>query len=233
MVPRRRPHLMRLLVAEDHPSLARSLADGLREQGYAVDLTFDGEEARHLATVNPYDAVILDIMLPKLDGWQVLKAIRRDKPNLPVLCLTARDAVDDRVKGLDLGADDYLVKPFSWEEFVARVRAVIRRGHGQASSALTVGDLEIDLARKSVSRGGQPVHLSAREFTLLEYLAHRTGQVVTRTDIWEHLYDQHDETISNVVDVYIGYLRNKIDKGRDVKLIHTRRGQGYMLGVEE
>src|SRR3954451_11126236 len=163
MVPRRRRHLMRLLVAEDHPSLARSLADGLREQGYAVDLTFDGEEARHLATVNPYDAIILDIMLPKLDGWQVLKAIRREKPNLPVLCLTARDAVDDRVKGLDLGADDYLVKPFSWEEFVARVRAVIRRGHGQASSVLTVGDLEIDLARKAVKRGGQPVHLSARE----------------------------------------------------------------------
>jgi len=224
---------MRVLVAEDHPSLARSLADGLREQGYAVDLTFDGEEARHLATVNPYDAVILDIMLPRLDGWQVLKAIRRDKPNLPVLCLTARDSVDDRVKGLDLGADDYLVKPFSWEEFVARVRSVIRRGHGQASSVLAVGDLEIDLARKLVKRGGQPVHLSAREFTLLEYLAHRAGQVVSRTDIWEHLYDQHDETISNVVDVYIGYLRNKIDKGRDVKLIHTRRGQGYMLGVEE
>lgn len=233
MVLRRRSYLMRLLIAEDHPSLARSLADGLREQGYAVDLTFDGEEARHLASVNPYDAVILDIMLPRLDGWQVLKAIRRDKPNLPVLCLTARDAVDDRVKGLDLGADDYLVKPFSWEEFVARVRSVIRRGHGQTSSVLTVGDLEIDLARKVVTRGGQPVHLSAREFTLLEYLAHRTGQVVTRTDIWEHLYDQHDETISNVVDVYIGYLRNKIDKGRDVKLIHTRRGQGYMLGVEE
>ena len=224
---------MRLLVAEDHPSLARSLADGLREEGYAVDLTFDGEEAQHLALVNPYDAIILDLMLPRVDGWQVLRTVRRHKPTLPVLCLTARDTVDDRVKGLDLGADDYLVKPFSWDELLARVRAVVRRGHGQTTSAMTIGDLEIDLAKKSVRRAGKPVNLSAREFALLEYLAHRQGQVVSRTDIWEHLYDQHDETISNVVDVYIGYLRNKIDKGFDTKLIHTRRGQGYVLGVEE
>jgi DNA-binding response OmpR family regulator len=224
---------MRLLVAEDHPSLARSLADGLREEGYAVDLTFDGEEAQHLALVNPYDAIILDLMLPKVDGWQVLKAVRRHKPTLPVLCLTARDTVDDRVKGLDLGADDYLVKPFSWDELLARVRAVIRRGHGQTTSVLSIGDLEIDLSKKSVRRAGKPINLSAREFALLEYLAHRQGQVVSRTDIWEHLYDQHDETISNVVDVYIGYLRNKIDKGFDTKLIHTRRGQGYVLEVEE
>jgi DNA-binding response OmpR family regulator len=221
-----------VLVAEDHPSLARSLADGLRDEGYAVDLTFDGEEAAHLATVNPYDAIVLDIMLPKMDGWQVLKAVRRHNPQVPVLCLTARDAVEDRVKGLDLGADDYLVKPFSWEEFIARVRAVVRRGHGQTTSVLTVADLEIDLARKAVGRGGRSIPLSAREFALLEYLAHRQGQVVSRTDIWEHLYDQHDEAVSNVVDVYIGYLRNKIDKGFDVKLIHTRRGQGYLLGVE-
>ena len=223
---------MRLLIAEDHPSLARSLADGLREEGYAVDLTFDGEEAQHMAVVNPYDAVVLDIMLPKVDGWRVLKSIRRHKPRLPVLCLTARDGVEDRVKGLDLGADDYLVKPFSWEEFVARVRAVVRRGHGQASSVVTVADLEIDLAGKTVRRGGKPVALSAREFALLEYLAHRRGQVVSRTDIWEHLYDQHDKTISNVVDVYIGYLRSKIDKGSEMKLIHTRRGLGYVLEEE-
>jgi DNA-binding response OmpR family regulator len=223
---------MRLLVAEDHPSLARSLADGLREQGYAVDLTFDGEEARHLASVNPYDAVVLDIMLPRLDGWQVLKAIRRQKPTMPVLCLTARDSVEDRVKGLDLGADDYLPKPFSWDEFLARVRSVIRRGHGQASSLLTIADMEIDLAKKSVVRNGTVITLSAREFALLEYLAHRQGEVVSRSDIWEHLYDQHDESISNVVDVYIGYLRGKIDKGFEKKLIHTRRGQGYVLGEE-
>jgi two-component system copper resistance phosphate regulon response regulator CusR len=167
-----------------------------------------------------------------VDGWSVLKMIRRNKLNLPVLCLTARDAVEDRVKGLDLGADDYLLKPFSWEEFLARVRAMVRRGHGQASSVLQIADLEIDSAKKSVVRGGKSIALSAREFSLLEYLAHRQGQVVSRTDIWEHLYDQHDETISNVVDVYIGYLRSKVDKGFEVKLIHTRRGQGYVLGVE-
>jgi DNA-binding response OmpR family regulator len=224
---------MRLLVAEDHPSLARSLADGLREEGYAVDLTFDGEEAEHLVTVNTYDAVVLDLMLPRRDGWQVLKSIRRHKPHLPVLCLTARDAVEDRVKGLDLGADDYLTKPFAWEELVARVRAVVRRGHGQASPVVTVGDLEIDFGKKVVKRAGQPISLSAREYALLEYLAHRQGQVVSRSEIWEHLYDQHDETISNVVDVYIGYLRGKIDRGHDVKLIHTRRGMGYVLGLEE
>jgi DNA-binding response OmpR family regulator len=223
---------MRVLVVEDHPSMARSLANGLREEGYAVDLAMDGEEAEHLATVNAYDAVVLDLMLPKVDGWTVLKSIRRNRPSVPVLCLTARDAVEDRVKGLDLGADDYLVKPFAFEELLARMRSVIRRGHGQTSAVMTVGDLEIDVARKAVTRAGQPVTLSAREFALLEYLAHRQGQVVSRTDIWEHLYDQHDETISNVVDVYIGYLRNKIDKGFETKLIHTRRGQGYVLGVE-
>jgi DNA-binding response OmpR family regulator len=155
---------MRLLVAEDHPSLARSIADGLREEGYAVDLTFDGEEAAHLATVNPYDAVVLDIMLPRLDGWGVLKAIRRHRPGTPVLCLTARDAVEDRAKGLDLGADDYLVKPFAWVEFLARVRAVIRRGHGQTTPVLAVGDPEVDLAHKCVTRGGTPVSFRGREF---------------------------------------------------------------------
>ena len=224
---------MRLLVAEDHESLARSLADGLREEGYAVDLTFDGREAAHLVSVHPYDAVILDIMLPNMSGWDLLKLIRRQKPQLPVLCLTAKDGVADRVKGLDLGADDYLLKPFSWQELLARVRAVVRRGHGRPSSVLTIADLEIDVASKSVRRAGKTITLSAREFALLEYLAHRQGQVVPRADIWDHLYDQHDETMSNVVDVYIGYLRNKIDKEFEPKLIHTRRGQGYVLGPED
>lgn len=223
---------MRLLVAEDHPSLARSLANGLREEGYAVDLTFDGGEAAHLVRVHPYDAVVLDIMLPNLNGWELLKLIRREKPGLPVLCLTALDAEDDRVKGLDLGADDYLLKPFSWKELLARLRAVIRRGHGQTTSVITVADLEIDLTHKAVHRAGQAIALSAREFALLEYLAHRRGQVVSRTDIWDHLYDQHDESMSNVVDVYIGYLRGKIDKEFERKLIQTRRGQGYVLGPE-
>ncbi len=224
---------MRILIAEDHPSLARSLADGLREEGYAVDLAHDGTEALHLAQVNPYDGILLDVMLPGKDGWTILKELRLRGHKTPVLCVTARDGVDDRVKGLDLGADDYLVKPFAWDELVARVRAMIRRGHGQKSAIIRVADLEIDSARKLVRRGGRAIELSAREFALLEYLAHRHGQVVSRTDIWEHLYDQHDEASSNVVDVYIGYLRAKLDKEFATKLIHTRRGQGYVLGVGE
>ena len=223
---------MRILIAEDHPSLARSLADGLREEGYAVDLTHDGNEALHLSQVNPYDGILLDVMLPGKDGWTILKTLRQRGLTVPVLCLTARDGVDDRVKGLDLGADDYLVKPFAWDELIARVRAMIRRGHGHKSSVIRVGELEIDTARKLARRGAKSIELSAREFALLEYLAHRKGQVVSRTDIWEHLYDQHDEAASNVVDVYIGYLRNKIDKDFPAKLIQTRRGQGYVLGEE-
>ena len=223
---------MRILVAEDHPSLARSIANGLREEGYAVDLSMDGDEAYHLAKVNPYDCIVLDLMLPKRDGFNIITNLRRSGVSTPVICLTARDAIDDRVKGLDLGADDYLVKPFAWEELVARVRSLVRRGHEQSSSTLTVGDLEVDTAKKSVRRGDRQIDLSAREYSLLEYLAHRQNQVVSRTDIWEHLWDEHDEVSSNVVDVYIGYLRNKIDKEFGSKLIHTRRGQGYMLSAE-
>jgi DNA-binding response OmpR family regulator len=224
---------MRILIAEDHASLGRSLADGLRDEGYAVDLTHDGDEALHLAQANPYDAVLLDVMLPGKDGFAILRTLRQRSVRTPVLCLTARDGLEDRVKGLDLGADDYLVKPFAWEELLARVRSVLRRGHGQPSSVLRVGDLEVDTAQKVARRGGRTVELSAREFALLEYLAHRQGQVVSRTEIWDHLYDQHDEATSNVVDVYIGYLRAKIDKDFPTKLIHTRRGQGYMLAAEE
>src|SRR3954462_14379556 len=222
---------MRILVAEDHPSLARSIADGLRDEGYAVDLTFDGNEALHLAVSNPYDAIILDIMLPGKDGFSIIQTLRRRDIHVPILCLTARDGVGDRVKGLDAGADDYLVKPFAWEELAARVRTLVRRGHGHKSATIAVGDLELDTARKSVKRGGKSIELSAREYALLEYLAHRQGQVVSRSDIWEPLYDQPDETTSNVVDVYIGYLRNLIDKEFGSMLIHTRRGQGYLLGV--
>lgn len=222
---------MRILVVEDHPTLARSVAGGLRDEGYAVDLTFDGDEGLHLAQKNPYDAIVLDMMLPKRDGWSILQTLRDAGTKTPVLCLTAQDAVEDRVRGLNLGADDYLTKPFAFEELVARVRALIRRGHDKPSSVLTVGDLEIDLARKCVRRSGKTIDLSAREFSLLQYLAHRKDQVVSRTDIWEHIYDQYDEVSSNVVDVYIGYLRNKIDRDFPNKVIHTRRGQGYMLST--
>jgi len=222
---------MRLLVAEDHPKLARSIAGGLREEGYCVDLTFDGVEAAHLLSTNAYDCVVLDIMLPGKEGWAVLDEIRQQGNLAPVLCLTARDAPEDRVKGLNLGADDYLVKPFDWDELLARVRALIRRAHGQASTVIRVGDLEINTLSKTVKRGGTVITLSAREYALLHYLALRVGQVVSRTDIWEHLYDQEEELSSNVVDVYIGYLRNKIDKPFEMKLIHTRRGHGYMLAA--
>lgn len=222
---------MRILVAEDYPSLARTLADGLREEGYAVDLTFDGNEAMQMATSTPYDGIVLDIMLPGRDGWAILSGLRRSGKNTPVLCLTARDGVEDRVRGLDLGADDYLVKPFAFEELNARVRAMVRRGHGQRTSTIVCGDLEVDIALRVARRGSKTIHFSAREFALLEYLAHRKEQVVSRTEIWEHLYDEHDEATSNVVDVYVGYLRAKIDRDFPNKLIHTRRGQGYMLSA--
>jgi DNA-binding response OmpR family regulator len=224
--------IVRVLVAEDHLSLARSIASGLREEGYAVDITYDGEEALHLARVNAYDAIVLDIMLPQRDGWSVLQMLRRSGRSSPVLCLTARDSVEDRIRGLDLGADDYLTKPFAFEELMARVRAAIRRGHAQTSSMMIIADLEIDTARKSARRGEMQIDLSAREYALLEYLAHRQNEVVSRAEIWEHLYDEHDEISSNVVDVYIGYLRNKIDRDQSVKLIHTRRGMGYVLTAQ-
>ena len=220
---------MRILVAEDHPSLAQSIAKGLRDEGYAVDVTGDGEEAMHVATTTPYVCIVLDIMLPGRDGWSVLRALRQKGSATPVIFLTARDGVDDRVRGLDMGADDYVVKPFNWAELLARVRAAIRRPHGHKAATLSVADLEIDTVAKSVRRGGAPVSLTAKEYALLEYLAHREGQVVSRTDIWEQLYGHDDPTTSNVVDVYIGYLRAKIDRDHEPKLIHTRRGLGYVL----
>jgi DNA-binding response OmpR family regulator len=220
---------MRILVAEDHPTLAQSIAKGLRDEGYAVDVTTDGEEAMHFATTNPYACIVLDIMLPGRDGWSVLRALRQRGSTTPVIFLTARDAVDDRVRGLDMGADDYVVKPFNWAELLARVRAAIRRPQGHKAATLGIGDLEIDTVAKTVRRAGSPVALTAKEYALLEYLAHREGQVVSRTDIWEQLYGHDDPTTSNVVDVYIGYLRNKIDRDHPVKLIHTRRGLGYVL----
>ena len=222
---------MRVLVVEDHASLARSIANGLREEGFAVDLTGLGAEGLEWALANPYDCIVLDVMLPDRDGWSVVQSLRSKGGKAPVLLLTARDAVEDRVRGLNLGADDYLVKPFAWDELVARVRALVRRSHGKESSILHIADLEIDVTAKVVRRGGAPVTLTAKEYSLLEYLAHHAGQVVSRGEIWDHLYDQTDEASSNVVDVYIGYLRNKIDRDRPVKLIHTRRGMGYVLAA--
>jgi DNA-binding response OmpR family regulator len=222
---------MKILVAEDHATLANSLAEGLREEGYAVDLANDGAEADYLLKSHQYDCVVLDLMLPQKDGWEVLQDMRNRGDKTATLCLTARDGVDDRVKGLNIGADDYLVKPFAWEELMARVRALIRRAHNKGSAVIRVGDLEIDTAARAVSRAGKEITLTAREYALLSYLAMREGQVVTRTEIWEHLYDQNDQTTSNVVDVYIGYLRAKVDAPFDKPMIHTKRGHGYMLAA--
>ena len=224
---------MRVLIVEDYPPLARALSTGLREAGYAVDGASEGEEALACAQATAYDVIILDIMLPKLDGFALLERLRREKHRAAVLLLTARDAVSDRVRGLDLGADDYLVKPFAFEEFLARVRAMVRRRYAQSESTVHIADLEIDTVARTVRRAGRAVSLSAREYALLEYLCARRGQVVTRTEIWDHVYDFASEPSSNVIDVYIGYLRRKVDAEHPRKLIHTRRGQGYLLGEEE
>lgn len=221
--------VVRLLVIEDYPPLRRSLSQGLRESGYAVDEASDGEEGLSLAQNVPYDAIVLDLMLPKIDGLSILERLRRENNSSGIVILTARDGVGDRVKGLDRGADDYLAKPFAFEELLARVRAVIRRRYRSTESTIRVDDLEIDPVARVVRRGGRTVALSAREYSLLEYLASRQGQVVSRAEIWDHVYDFASEPSSNVVDVYIGYLRRKIDQGKGRALIHTRRGLGYVL----
>ncbi len=220
---------MRLLLVEDHKPLVRALRQGLEEEGFAVDVAGDGEEADHKALSTNYDVIILDLMLPKKDGLTLLKSWREAGMQTHVIVLTARGALEDRVKGLDVGADDYLTKPFELEELLARIRALIRRRHQAKDPVLRIHDLTIDTAARVVKRSGQSIHLTPREYALLEFLAFHQGKVVTRTMIWEHLYDEHDESTSNVVDVYIRYLRNKVDKGFDLQLIQTRWGEGYML----
>ena len=215
---------MRVLVVEDEPELLRALALALREDGYAVDEAPDGEEGLYKATSWDYDAVVLDLMLPKIDGWRVLERLRKDKKT-PVLILTARDAVTDRVRGLDLGADDYLVKPFELSELFARLRALIRRSAGQATPAVAVGPVVIDPRTRTVTRDGEPVRLTAREYALVELLALRRGELVTRTQIYEHLFDENDDSLSNLVEVHVSNVRKKL--GKD--FIVTRRGQGYVV----
>jgi DNA-binding response OmpR family regulator len=235
IVPRGQPApghtaVMRVLLVEDFEPLARSLAQGLREAGYAVDAAGDGEEALALGQTNPYDAILLDLMIPKVDGAAVLARLRSGGSKAAVIILTARDQVSDRVAGLDLGADDYLTKPFAFAELLARLRSVIRRRYGAPGNLVEVGDLEVDTAGRVVRRAGLPIALSAREYALLEYLAMRRGQVVTRSEIHQHVYDFAAEPASNVVDVYVGYLRKKIDGGHAVQLLRTHRGLGYSLG---
>jgi DNA-binding response OmpR family regulator len=224
---------MRILLVEDHQPLVRVLKQGLEEEGFAVDVASDGEEGDYKARSADYDAIILDLMLPKQDGLTLLQNWRRDGLSTHVLVLTARGTIEDKVRGLDSGADDYLTKPFQLQELVARLRALVRRGHQVKNPVLQVYDLEIDTAARAVRRGGTSIHLTPREYALLEFLAFHRGKVVTRSMIWEHLYDEQDENTSNVVDVYIRYLRNKIDKGFHPPLILTRWGEGYMLRGDE
>lgn len=220
---------MRLLLAEDERDLNRIITKKLTSSGYSVDSFFDGQEAIDVLAYTDYDAVILDIMMPKADGFAVLRALRERGKTTPVLFLTARDAIADRVRGLDSGANDYLVKPFAFDELLARIRAMTRLSFGASESVLTVGDLTLNLATQEVRRGGQPITLSAKEYALLEYLMHNQGIVLSREKIENHIWNLDYEGGTNVVDVYISYLRKKIDEGHKEKLIHTVRGRGYVL----
>ena len=223
---------MRILFAEDERDLNHIITKKLTSQGYSVDSVYDGEEAIDILFYTDYDAVILDIMMPKADGFAVLRALRSKGKNTPVLFLTARDSVQDRVAGLDSGANDYLVKPFSVEELLARIRAMTRTAFGVSDSLLSVGDLTMDTAAKIVKRGGKEIPLSAKEYALLEYLMHNVGIVLSREKIENHIWNFDYEGGTNVVDVYIRYLRKKIDEEYDKKLIHTVRGRGYVLREE-
>ena len=216
---------MRLLVVEDDPRLLKSLTRALREAGYAVDSAADGTEGLFKAESADYDVILLDVMMPGLDGWSVLDRLRKKK-STPVLLLTARGATSDRVRGLDAGADDYLAKPFDLPELLARVRALIRRSMGQSTSRLELGDVVLDMRSKTVELAGRPVLLTPREYAILEYLALHRGEVVTRTTLYEHLFDESEDTLSNLLDVHVFSIRKKL--GADV--IVTRRGQGYLVG---
>ena len=215
---------MRILIVEDEPDLLRSIAQALREEGYAVDTANNGEDGFYKAESYDYDAIVLDVMLPKLDGWEILKRLRKIKKT-PVLMLTARDQSRDRVRGLDTGADDYVVKPFDLPELFARLRALIRRSANKTTNKIEIGDIAIDTAARNITRAGNPVELTAREYALVEFLALHRGEVVTRTQLYEHLFDESDSTLSNLLDVHVSNIRKKL--GRD--FIVTRRGHGYCI----
>ena len=215
---------MRLLVVEDEKKVASFIKQGLEEEGYAVDVALDGEMGLEMALDQVHDLVILDISLPKMDGLQVLKKLRQKRVNIPVLLLTVRATIEDKVLGLDAGADDYLTKPFAFQELVARVRALMRRRTKAEPALLRVADLILDPAGRAVSRGGEKIEMTAKEFALLEYFMRNPGRVLTRTLMIEHVWNYDFDTMSNIVDVYVNYLRKKIDSGREPKLIHTVRG---------
>jgi heavy metal response regulator len=223
---------VRLLVVEDEHKVASFIKKGLEEEGYAVDLAADGEAGLTMALERVHDLIILDIRLPKVDGLRVLQMLRQDKITTPVLLLTVRATIEDKVLGLDAGADDYLTKPFAFQELVARVRALLRRRAEAEPAVLQVSDLSLDPARRTVTRGGVKIDLTAREFSLLDYFMRNPGRVLTRTMIAEHVWDYSFDTSTNVIDVYVNYLRKKIDAEREPKLLHTVRGVGYMLQAE-
>ncbi len=220
---------MRVLVIEDESGVAGFLKKGLREASYAVDLADNGTDGLHKALTETYDAIVLDLMLPGVDGFSILREVRSRDIRTPVICLTARDNVDDRIKGLDLGADDYLAKPFSFSELLARLRALLRRGQELHSNPIAVADLSVDVAARCVRRGDRRIDLSPTEYALLEYLARSAGQVLSRTMILEHVWDMNHDPMTNVIDVHINRLRKKVDSGFDPPLIHTIRGAGYVL----
>lgn len=220
---------MRVLVVEDEKKVASFLKKGLEEEYYAVDLAYDGEEALYMVEVNDYDLVLLDIMLPKIDGMTVLRRIRENANLVPVLMLTAKDSVDSVVKGLDTGCDDYLTKPFAFSELLARIRALLRRDREARAPVLEVGDLRLSPLTHEVTRNDKKIDLTAKEYALLEYFMRNSNRILTRTMMSEHVWDYHFDTDTNVVDVYVNFLRKKIDRGFDLKLIHTIRGVGYMI----
>jgi DNA-binding response OmpR family regulator len=224
---------MRLLLVEDDARIARFLAKGLREQSYAVDLAADSDSALYQADINPYDLIILDVMIPGRDGFALCRELRNSGKRTPILMLTARDAVEDRVKGLDHGADDYLTKPFEFKELLARLRALLRRSGELRPPQITVADLVLDTAAQAARRGLRKITLTAKEYALLEYLARNAGCVVGREQIAEHVWDETFDPFSNLIEVYINRLRKKVDGEHEIPLLHTRRGAGYFFGLEE
>jgi heavy metal response regulator len=223
---------MRLLVVEDEKKVASFIKKGLEEEGYAVDMVSDGKKGLAMALDRVHDLIILDIFLPQMDGITVLQELRKKKVTTPVLILTVRATIEDKVLGLDSGADDYLTKPFAFQELVARVRALLRRRADADPAVLQIADLKLDPARRLVYRGDEKIELTPKEFSLLDYLMRSPGRVLTRTMIAEHVWDYDFDTTTNVIDVYVNYLRKKIDAGRELKLIHTVRGVGYMMKAE-
>ncbi len=222
---------MRLLLVEDDPRIARFVSKGLQEQSYAVDVVANGHDAVYQVEINDYDVVILDVMIPGLDGFAVCRAIRSAGKNLPILMLTARDAIEDRIHGLDSGADDYLTKPFEFGELLARLRALLRRPTELRGPQIVVGDLVLDTASQTAKRGARSIPLTAKEYALLEFLARNAGRVVGRSEIAEHVWDESFDPFSNLIEVYVNRLRRKIDEGSAKPLLQTRRGSGYMLAA--